>query len=296
MGNYSDRIEKVIEYIDSHFADDITLDGLASIANFSSYHFSRIFFLCTGTSVIKYLKDKRLEEAKLLLLGTDEKVAEIAFRCGFDSISSFNVLFKQKFARTPTQLRQEHVSKNTIEPSNIQKEDEDGCVHTLGKSLLRRVWNMNVNIKNYPEYRIAYFRHVGSYLDTGNNWNRLLEWVSKKDLFAANPLFIGISHDDPETTEEDACRHDACVTLPESFIEEQGEDIHYGSIPAGKYAEYEFYDTVDKLALAYRSLFSEWLPQSGYQLDDRPILEINKNNPADDPDRRSRCLICIPIK
>jgi AraC family transcriptional regulator len=118
----------------------------------------------------------------------------------------------------------------------------------------------------------------------------------KTDLFKTNPLFIGISHDDPETTEDNNCRHDACVTLSDSFVEEKSDGIQYDIIPKGKYAEYEFYDTIDKLALAYRSLYFEWMPQGGYQLDERPTLEINLNNPAEDPDHRSRCLICLPIK
>lgn len=65
MNYYSDRIDTVIEYINNHFADDITVDGLANVANFSSYHFSRIFIMYTGTSVMRYLKNKRLEEAKV---------------------------------------------------------------------------------------------------------------------------------------------------------------------------------------------------------------------------------------
>ena len=66
---------------------------------------------------------------------------------------------------------------------------------------------MDVNIKELPEYRIAFFRHVGSYINTGENWNKLSKWVEDKELFKTNPLFIGISRDDPVITEEDSCRH-----------------------------------------------------------------------------------------
>jgi AraC family transcriptional regulator len=157
MNDYSDRIEKVIDYINKNFSEKITLDELAHVANFSPYHFSRIFFSYTGVSVIKYLKNKRLEKAESLLLSTNESVAEIALKCGFESISSFNVLFKQKYSQSPTQLKQGKVSKNTIEQRNYQKEEQKEVIHTLNKSLLRRVWNMNITIKNYPEYRIASF-------------------------------------------------------------------------------------------------------------------------------------------
>ena len=154
---------------------------------------------------------------------------------------------------------------------------------------------MNVEIKNLPEYRIAYFRHTGSYLETAGNWRRLLTWAGKRGLFPPQAMFIGISHDDPATTEEDACRHDACVVLPAGFDEMDEDGVAYATIPAGKYGQYLFYDTVDKLAIAFRALYHEWLPQSGFELDDRPALEINLNNPADDPEGKGKCLVCIPI-
>lgn len=135
---------------------------------------------------------------------------------------------------------------------------------------------MNINIVELPEYRIAFFRHVGSYLDTGKNWENLLQWVEGKNLFRTNPLFIGISRDDPAVTEEDACRHDACITLPTGFAEDSdGSGVSFDVIPPGKYAQYEFYDTKDKLGLAYRNLFSEWLPQSDYEIDDRVVLSCD---------------------
>jgi len=109
-------------------------------------------------------------------------------------------------------------------------------------------------------------------------------------------MFIGISHDDPATTGEDECRHDACVVLPEGFAETDEDGVQYADIPAGKYGQYLFYDTIDKLAIAFRALYGEWLPQSGYEPDDRPVLEINLNNPADDPEGKGKCLVCIPIK
>lgn len=155
---------------------------------------------------------------------------------------------------------------------------------------------MNVRIEEFPDRRIAFFRHVGSYLDTAGNWSRLLGWVGSKNLFASRPLFIGISQDDPATTEEEACRHDACVTLPAGFEELPAEGLAFGTIPAGTYAVYEFHDTIDKLAIAFKALFGEWMPQSGYEMDDRPVLEINHNDPAEDPEGKSRCSLCLPVR
>jgi AraC family transcriptional regulator len=296
MADYSESIAAVKKYIEDHLTESLNLGTLAQAAGFSVYHFSRIFYAYAGVPVMKYVKAKRLEKAVYLLENTGYGVSEIAHRCGFNSISSFNALFKQRYGKSPKDFREAKDGKNPAEESNIPEDTIGEMPHTPEKSFLRRIWDMNVEIKQLPAYRVAYFRHTGSYLETGANWNRLLAWAGKKGLFAARPLFIGISHDDPATTEEDECRHDACVTLPAGFAETDEDGVEYATIPAGQYGQYLFYDTIDKLAIVFRALYSEWLPQSGYALDDRPALEINLNNPAEDPERKGKCLVCIPVK
>ncbi|MBN1440000.1 MAG: AraC family transcriptional regulator [Anaerolineales bacterium] len=296
MADYSKRIAIVQQYIDGHLTEPLDLGTLAGVAGFSMYHFSRLFYAYAGMPVIRYVKARRLEQAAGMLAGTGESVTGIARKCGFASISSFNALFKQMFGMSPKAYREGKKRKKPAESRKIREDADGKTADTPKNSFLRRIWAMNVEIKNLPEYRIAYFRHTGSYLDTGRNWQRLLAWVGKRGLSAARPLFIGISQDDPETTEEDECRHDACVTLPAGFPETDEDGVRYTTIPAGRYGQYLFYDTIDKLAIAFRALYGEWLPQSGYELDERPPLEINLNNPAEDPERKSKCLVCIPLK
>ncbi|MBN1648262.1 MAG: AraC family transcriptional regulator [Spirochaetales bacterium] len=296
MNDYQERIDRVIEFIRLNYAKRVTLIMLADKASFSLYHFSRVFLSFTDTTPMRFLRDVRLEKAAHFLLNSSRSVAEIALACGFESLSVFNTSFRERYGDTPSRIRKYKNSNISKENGNRPGELRNRESHTLHKSFLRRVWNMNVDVKDFPEYEIAYFRHVGSYLDAPKNWNRLLEWVSRKGLWKTNPLFIGISHDDPETTEEDACRHDACVTLPAGFARTGDNGVNYGTIPAGKYAVYHFYDTIEKLAIVFKSLFREWLPQSGYEFDDRPCLEINLNNPADDPEHKGRTDVCIPVK
>jgi AraC family transcriptional regulator len=295
MTDYSIRILAVQQFIDDHLAEPLDLGILAGVAGFSMFHFSRVFLACAGVPVIRYVKERRLDKAAGMLAGTDAGVTAIARECGFRSISSFNASFKQKYGKAPKDYRVEERKKTA--PARKNREDAGQKESdTPRKSFLRRIWAMNVEIKERPEYRIAFFRHTGSYLNTAGNWRRLLAWAGKRGLFAAHPLFIGISRDDPAATEEDECRHDACVTLPAGFAETEEDGVQYGTIPAGRYGEYLFHDTIDKLAIAYRALYSEWLPQSGYELDDRPGLEINLNNPAEDPEHKSKCLVCVPVK
>lgn len=296
---YKERIINVIHYIESNFQNsNIDLNTLAAEANFSQYHFSRVFSAFTGISPVKYLTETRLKESAYYLQQSNLPITEIAMLCGFGSISTFNDQFKKKYDCSPRQYREKKDSKNPAIHSNKPEDSPSEMLHNEDNSFLRSIWNMNVSIEQFPEYSIAYSRHRGSYLKTGENWAKLLRWVSNENLFASNPLFIGISHDDPAITEEAQCRHDACVTLPANFKKELDSEsgISFGSIPQGRFATYVFYDTIDKLALCYHNLFTNWLPQSGEELEDRPCLEVNLNNPMEDPEHRSRVKVCIPLK
>jgi AraC family transcriptional regulator len=296
MADYSDSIGAVKAYIDEHLADPLDLGTLAGVAGFSMYHFSRIFEAHAGQPPMRYVKGRRLEKAAGLLAENSRNITAIARECGFQSISAFNAQFKQRYGKTPGAFRKSRSGKNPAQERKIREDAREIESHTPSKSFLRRIWDMNVEIKELPAYRIAYFRHTGSYLETAGNWQRLLAWAGKRGLSPPRAMFIGISRDDPATTGEDECRHDACVVLPEDFAETDEDGVQYADIPAGKYGQYLFYDTIDKLAIAFRALYGEWLPQSGYTPDDRPVLEINLNNPAEDPEGKGKCLVCIPIK
>jgi AraC family transcriptional regulator len=291
---YKERIARVVSYIRDNYHKTITLGELADIAHFSLYHFSRLFTSFQGMPPMKYVNKVRLEKAAALLINNDLSISEIAFSCGFESLSSFNTQFKKHYCDTPSGIRKK--SKNQHVLSKHLKDNVPASAYINTTSFIRRMWDMHVTIEQFPPYEIAYFRHVGSYLKTAANWERLLKWTIEHHLYEHHPQFIGVSHDDPATTSEDACRHDACVVLPPGFYKNQEGGVTYGRLPGGLYGVYFFYDTIEKLAIIYNTLFCQWLPGSGYEIDNRPAMEINLNNPADDPERKSKCKVCLPIK
>jgi AraC family transcriptional regulator len=103
----SDRldIDHAVEYINSHYADQITVNDMAGSVALSPSHFSRIFKKETGMSPQEYLIDVRLARARLQLLQTDNKLTEIAFGCGFAGSAHFSSSFRKKYGMTPSRLR-----------------------------------------------------------------------------------------------------------------------------------------------------------------------------------------------
>lgn len=93
------------DYVGDHLAEDLRLEDLAREANLSPYHFARLFKLSTGLSPHQYVIERRVEEAKVLLRGTDLTVGEIALAVGFVNQSHFARQFKRLTGATPSAFR-----------------------------------------------------------------------------------------------------------------------------------------------------------------------------------------------
>ncbi|MFW6287289.1 MAG: helix-turn-helix domain-containing protein [bacterium] len=99
------RLGKVIEYLWLYFDKNINLDELADLANFSPYHFIRIFKNETGKTPFEYLTDIRIKKAKEMLESRDLRVSEIAYKCGFSSQNHFYITFKKNIGVSPSKYR-----------------------------------------------------------------------------------------------------------------------------------------------------------------------------------------------
>jgi len=102
---YLDKFIDICAYINEHCAEDLTLDMVAERAGFSKYHFTRLFRQFTDMSFYKYLNQKRIERAELLLGNPSLSVTEISLASGFTSLSSFIRMFKIIKGCTPSQFR-----------------------------------------------------------------------------------------------------------------------------------------------------------------------------------------------
>ena len=96
----------ITDYINNHFTEDLSLEGVAAQAGFSKFHFSRLFKQYTDSTFYKYLNQKRIEFAKTLLQDPGVSVTEVAFKSGFSSLSAFLRMFKLMNNCTPTEFRE----------------------------------------------------------------------------------------------------------------------------------------------------------------------------------------------
>lgn len=102
------RVLNVRAWIDRHFAEPITLDVLAEMANLSPSHFSAIFRAQVKYSPKAYLLAQRLDQAGRLLTQTGLSILEIAWSVGFNHLAHFNRSFKAHTGQTPGGYRKKH--------------------------------------------------------------------------------------------------------------------------------------------------------------------------------------------
>ena len=103
IGNQN--LDCVIAYIEAHYKEAISLKVLADIAHFSPTYLSRMFHQEMGCTLCNYINKKRIENAKRLLLKTEQSIQEIAIDCGFINISHFNRVFKNLVGKSPMEYK-----------------------------------------------------------------------------------------------------------------------------------------------------------------------------------------------
>lgn len=114
---HHDYIEKLLyacNYIASHYNEDLSLEEVASVVGFSKFHFSRLFKKFTNTTFYNYLVAQRIYKAELMLANSDTKILDIAMSTGFNSISTFNRIFKSTKGCSPSDFRKSITSNKHV--------------------------------------------------------------------------------------------------------------------------------------------------------------------------------------
>jgi AraC-like DNA-binding protein len=99
------RINKVCSYIQNNYANKITLKEMADLIYVTESNFCKFFKKATGKTYSDYLNEMRIDEASRLLLHSEKTINQIAFECGFETLSYFNKVFLNKKKMTPSNYR-----------------------------------------------------------------------------------------------------------------------------------------------------------------------------------------------
>jgi len=156
-----------------------------------------------------------------------------------------------------------------------------------------------VRIEEQKPFTVAYIRHIGAYKGNeelfGKLFDKLCTWANPRSLLnVPETKFITIYHDNPDITEEDKLRISVCISVPKETVVE-GE-IGKMEIPGGKYAVAKFEIFGNQYQDAWDSVYGGWMPNSGFQPDDRPCFELYLGSPEEHPEKKHVFEIYAPVK
>ena len=100
-GTPADKLKNVLDYIEIHYAQTISVEELAKICCFSEYHFMRFFKKHMNMTCVEYVNNVRLEKAVELFEQGNTSILEVSLSVGFHNLSYFHRAFKNKYGMTP---------------------------------------------------------------------------------------------------------------------------------------------------------------------------------------------------
>ena len=98
-------IEKVLTYIDDHIEEELSLDTIAAVFNYSKFYMARIFAKRTGYTIYKYIQGRRLTQAAQKLVETNKPIVEIAYEAQYSSQQAFTQAFSRVYQCSPQVYR-----------------------------------------------------------------------------------------------------------------------------------------------------------------------------------------------
>jgi len=255
--SYTEKINKVCDYISEHLSESLSVEKLSQIANFSKFHFHRQFSEYTGINVAKYIQMMRLKWASYqLVFNKHYRIIDIAMDAGFENPESFSRAFKIVFEQTPSQFREQ--------PEWSSWNEKYYC------PTIKRGVKMKVEIVEFDETKVAVLEHRNAPELLNNSVSDFIEWRKQSKLPpVTSSKTYGLAYDDPKTTEATKFRFDLCGSV-NSDVPPNTQGVITKIIPGGRCALLRHLGAHEEMNQKVHYLYGEWLPKSGEELRDFP--------------------------
>lgn len=286
---YVERINQALQFIDANLHRSIALKDVAEASRFSLYHFHRIFLALMGETVNDYVGRRRLERAaNLLMFKKERSITEIAGATGFSSSANFSKAFKLYFGISPSQIRKPGGVKDSKIGKLFRKYGKAFNPSDLYPLVVANEashnadafedMHMNVKVVELEEQVACALASPGGYDATSlfKTWDRLIAWARSQGIEDDKQKRFALCYDNPAVTPVEKCRYEASIVTGPT-VDVAGPFFRQ-VIPAGRYAVARFKGAPDESTRFHLSLYAKWLPNSGFEPDDFPLIERYLND------------------
>jgi AraC family transcriptional regulator len=297
-------ITKVVEYIHCNLSENLTLSSLATIANYSPFHFQRLFLEQTGETPKQYIIRLRLEKnAHFLKVFPNLSISELAAESGFSSLSTFSRAFSKYFGISPDEFRKNpsmnvrKIGKTNRKKSKIYPKFTDEFWHVDFSQAEMENWKekTDIEVSKVAGFTMAYVVTLLADSDAITKAFRALhQWAAPRNLIGSQTRYIGVLLDIPFITSIDKCRYWAGISIPTGM--QTGKEITNYEMKSGLHAMFSMKGDLRNVLKNLVIFRHGWLDEAGYTLKDITGYEVFSDNPAFKPIEKIERRLFIPIK
>ncbi len=266
---YMELIQKTIDYIDDNIQEKISVEDLAGIAGFSTYHYYRVFSSMVGLSVMGYVTKRKLQFA-LFELSTGKKVIDIAMNYGFETHAGFTKAFKRHIGYPPNNYRS-YSPIGMPQRINLTKQ----FMNKLGGVIMEPI------IIEKPAFKVVGYEFKNNLMDILHTrdipafWSRrgLDDGECERKLYSIlNPQKHG-EYCICINTNMDTDDFSFLLGVEVTDFDLAEDDMYEQEIPSATYAVFttppvEEKDFVDSIQGTWKYILEDWFPNNCYEIDD----------------------------
>ena len=256
---HEQRFIRALRYLQNHYTDAIDLRHIADAANYSPWHWHRVYRDLMGETLHTTVKRMRLHRAAWLIAHTDKPVADIARECGYSNAQSFARSFRDKYGLSPQQYRTRPLSRHPV------------------------------RLETRAPVAVVMLAHPGECQRLGDTFYQMESLLRLRGADTTRARSFSIH---PAIDPYHAEKHVA-ATVAAAYA---AAPLQTGTIAGGRYAVLRHCGAYAELDRVYDWFAGEWLPAAGLRADERRPVIIEYYDPRPEiPQQQKRVELCIPL-
>ncbi|XHO03169.1 HTH-type transcriptional activator RhaS [Ralstonia syzygii] len=286
---YLARMRAVLAHIDAHLEEVLDVDRLAEVAAFSKYHFHRQFTLLFGMNAGRYVQLLRLKRAAHQLAYRDDvRITDIALACGYEGPEAFARAFRKQSGQSPSAFR--------AAPQWGTWATDLQALHVLrSEHMPAQPQPHSVEIIEREDVPVAAIEHRSDPARLGETIRAFIAWRRANRLPPAVSATYNIVYDNPDDTPPEAFRMDICAAT-RTPVAPNAHGVVGKTLAGGRYAVLRHVGSDDTLGQTVAYLYAAWLPASGEEPRDAPLLFQRVRFYPDVPEHKAVTDVLLPLR
>ena len=289
MKTNKEKIEIILQYIEDHLDENLSLDILAQIVGYSKYHLHRMLSELLEMPVHLYIQKRRLSNAAYELVHNKKEIVQISLTAGYSSQQAFHTAFKKSYKKTPDAYRQQQKFYPLILPYDIEKAGKANMLH--------RIIHIQI-IKNKGFKCIGYTCNTSlGFFMIGKTWRKMHR---HKDLIANRTnldFLIGINDYSRYKMEADHLSFDYYAMAEVTDFNSIPRGMVSKTLPTSDYAVFYLKGKNEESVQPFiEAIYREWLLNTDYELNDELQFDFICYGEKQDENKESQIEIWLPIK